>query len=72
MLVIIDNPHVGAGPCDPRVQGTLRNTQLGREGSVFPGGLLFLALEQQHKLTEGRVTSQRAESLAVSKRVVGV
>lgn len=61
MLVITYNPHAGAGPCDPRVQGTLRNMQLGREGSVFPGGLLFLALEWQHKLTEGRVTSQRAE-----------
>ena len=44
MLVITYNPHAGAGPCDPRVQGTLRNMQLGREGSVFPGGLLFLAL----------------------------
>ena len=44
------------GPYDPRVLGTLRNTQLGREGSVFPGGLLFLALEQHHQLTEGRVT----------------
>lgn len=49
------------GPYDPRVLGTLRNMQLGREGSVFPGGLLFLALEQHHQLTEGRVTSQRAE-----------
>lgn len=60
------------GPYDPRVPGTLRNTQRGREGSVFPGGLLFLALERQHQLTEGRVTSQRAEKLAASKTVVGV
>ena len=57
---------------DPRIPVTLRSMRLGTEGGVFPGGLLFLALAQQHQLTDRRVTRQRAEQLAARTTAVGV
>ena len=56
---------------DPRIPVTLRSMRLGTEGGVFPGGLLFLALAQQHQLTDRRVTRQRAEQLAARTTAVG-